>query len=137
MSESPASVKTYERKIRKKVYGGIPAALRGIIWQTLSNSNDPGLESTYKALLEKKSHYSNIIERDASRTFPEERRFAGLGKEGQQSLFNLVNAYSVYDPETGYCQGIAFLAGILLFNVRCPIPQWIPQCPFLLGFCKY
>lgn len=72
----------------------------------------------YKSLLLKKSRHSDIIERDTTRTFPEQKHFAGLEREGQQSLFNLINAYSVYDPEIGYCQGIAFLGGILLFNVR-------------------
>lgn len=69
-----------------------------------------------------KSNYSSIIERDTSRTFPDEERFTGRGHSGQQSLYNIVNAYSVYDPEIGYCQGIAFVAGALLLNVNLIFP---------------
>ncbi|CAB4401126.1 unnamed protein product [Rhizophagus irregularis] len=38
----------------------------------------------------------------------------GLGQEG---LFNVVKAYSLYDTEVGYCQGISFVVGPLLLNM--------------------
>ena len=40
------------------------------------------------------------------------RRFA-TGK-GVQSLMNILKAYAALDPEVGYCQGMNFLAGVLL-----------------------
>ncbi|EGG20954.1 ankyrin repeat-containing protein [Cavenderia fasciculata] len=33
---------------------------------------------------------------------------------GQQALFNVLKAYSIYDPEVGYCQGMSGIASILL-----------------------
>jgi TBC1 domain-containing protein 4 len=36
---------------------------------------------------------------------------------GQLSLFNLLKAYSVQDKEVGYCQGLSFVAGILLMHM--------------------
>lgn len=29
----------------------------------------------------------------------------------------MLQAYSVHDPEVGYCQGIGFIAGLLLMHV--------------------
>lgn len=45
-------------------------------------------------------------------TFNSRRRFA-TGK-GVQSLTNILKAYAAMDPEVGYCQGMNFLAGVLL-----------------------
>ncbi|KAJ3412074.1 hypothetical protein HDV05_001298 [Chytridiales sp. JEL 0842] len=36
--------------------------------------------------------------------------------EGQQSLYNLLKAYSVYDPACGYCQGLSFVVAPLLME---------------------
>lgn len=33
---------------------------------------------------------------------------------GQAALFRVLKAYSLHDLEVGYCQGMAFAAGILL-----------------------
>jgi len=35
----------------------------------------------------------------------------------QENLFNVLKAYSLYDPEVGYCQGLAFIVAILLLNM--------------------
>ncbi len=43
---------------------------------------------------------------------PRAPRFA-TGK-GVQSLMNILKAYAALDPEVGYCQGMNFLAGVLL-----------------------
>lgn len=36
---------------------------------------------------------------------------------GQLALYNLLKAYSLLDPEVGYCQGLCFVAGVLLLHV--------------------
>ncbi len=38
---------------------------------------------------------------------------------GKLSLLRVLRAYAVYDPEVGYCQGMNFLAGLLL--------TWMPN----------
>ena len=38
---------------------------------------------------------------------------------GKQSLLRVLRAYAVYDTEVGYCQGMNFLAGLLL--------TWMPN----------
>eukprot|EP00775_Hariotina_reticulata_P008509 gene8509-8691_t len=52
------------------------------------------------------------IEKDISRTFPNMKRFATA--EGQEALRRVLLAYAAYDPEVGYCQGLNFVAGLLL-----------------------
>jgi hypothetical protein len=51
----------------------------------------------------------------AARTFPTNEYFK-INGEGQAALFNLLKAYSNYDIELGYCQGMAFVAGMLLLQ---------------------
>ncbi|EFJ44659.1 hypothetical protein VOLCADRAFT_118674, partial [Volvox carteri f. nagariensis] len=55
------------------------------------------------------------ILRDIHRTFPEHPYF-GM-EAGQRSLFRVLKAYSLHDLEVAYCQGMAFMAGVLLMYV--------------------
>ncbi|PIK34391.1 hypothetical protein BSL78_28786 [Apostichopus japonicus] len=57
---------------------------------------------------------------DVDRTFPTHRLFMGRdtsAKEGQASLFRLLSAYSIYNSEVGYCQGMSYIAGMLLMQM--------------------
>lgn len=36
---------------------------------------------------------------------------------GQLALYNLLKAYSLLDSEVGYCQGLSFIAGVLLLHL--------------------
>lgn len=53
----------------------------------------------------------------AGRTFPTHTYFMSPLGPGQLALFNLLKAYSLLDPEVGYCQGLSFVAGVLLLHV--------------------
>ncbi|GFR47129.1 hypothetical protein Agub_g8816, partial [Astrephomene gubernaculifera] len=55
------------------------------------------------------------ILRDIHRTFPEHPYFGG--EAGQRALFRVLKAYSLHDLEVAYCQGMAFMAGVLLMYV--------------------
>ena len=50
------------------------------------------------------------------RTFPSHGYFSGALGPGQCGLFNLLKAYSILDPEVGYCQGLPFCVGLLLMH---------------------
>ncbi|KAG7673898.1 hypothetical protein KSW81_007078 [Nannochloris sp. 'desiccata'] len=79
---------------------------------------DPDPESRYSTLLQisiGQEEIDDVIARDIHRTFPEYPLF-GL-EQGQQALFRVLKAYSLHDLETGYCQGMAFVAGLVLFFV--------------------
>ncbi|CAF1398107.1 unnamed protein product [Adineta ricciae] len=58
-----------------------------------------------------------VIRRDISRTYPQYDFFKEKHGLGQESLFNVIKAYSLYDREVGYCQGIAFIVGLLLMHM--------------------
>uniref|UniRef100_A0A7S0RLM3 Rab-GAP TBC domain-containing protein n=1 Tax=Chlamydomonas leiostraca TaxID=1034604 RepID=A0A7S0RLM3_9CHLO len=68
----------------------------------------------------------DIITRDIHRTFPEHPLF-GM-EAGQRSLFRLLKAYSLHDLEVGYCQGMAFAAGVML--------MYLPEEPAFRLYCR-
>lgn len=53
----------------------------------------------------------------AGRTFPTHPYFSTQLGAGQLSLYNILKAYSLLDQEVGYCQGLSFVAGILLLHM--------------------
>ena len=61
--------------------------------------------------------HSLVIFWPPGRTFPGHPYFTTQLGPGQLSLFNLLKAYSLLDREVGYCQGLSFVAGILLMHV--------------------
>lgn len=54
------------------------------------------------------------------RTFPHHDFFTDGQGIGQENLFNVLKAYSLYDPQVGYCQGLPFVVAVLLLNVSSP-----------------
>ncbi|KAF9902876.1 hypothetical protein BX616_001784 [Lobosporangium transversale] len=100
-----------------RVRQGLPSKLRGLIWQSMSQASSTYLETMYTQLLKEHSPYERIIQRDLARTFPQVDMFKEEGGKGQESLRNVLKAYSLYDPHVGYCQGLGFLVGPLLMNM--------------------
>ncbi|KAF8313102.1 RabGAP/TBC [Clavulina sp. PMI_390] len=104
-------------RLAKAIEQGIPNALRGHIWQLMSVSKDADLEQVYSDLLKESSPHEKAIMRDLGRTFPQHAFFTENKGIGQENLFNVLKAYSLYDPEVGYCQGLAFIVAVLLLNM--------------------
>ncbi|KAG0342544.1 hypothetical protein BG004_005658 [Podila humilis] len=100
-----------------RVRQGLPSKLRGLIWQSMSQATSTYLETMYTQLVKEHSPYERIIQRDLARTFPQVDMFKEEGGQGQAMLFNILKAYSLYDPHVGYCQGLGFLVGPLLMNM--------------------
>ncbi|RIB10916.1 rab-GTPase-TBC domain-containing protein [Gigaspora rosea] len=101
-----------------KLQQGLPPKLRGILWQSMSQASSTYLETMYSQLLSESSPYDKIIQRDLARTFPSIEMFKEENGEGQTMLWNVLRAYSLYDPLVGYCQGLGFLVGPLLMNMN-------------------
>ena len=57
------------------------------------------------------------IAKDLGRTFPGNEEFKTNHELGENRLYNVLKAYSAYDPETGYCQGMNFITGMLLLMI--------------------
>ena len=104
-------------ELSKAIYSGIPSALRGMMWQLLSSSKDEDLEAQYAKYLSLPCPQERDIRRDLNRTFPTQDYFKDAKGVGQEQLYNVVKAYSLFDPECGYCQGMQFVVGPLLLNM--------------------
>ena len=107
-----------ERLLREKINQGVPVPVRGKLWQLFTHHKIPRRDYRYLEILRRTSPYEKLILRDIARTFPKHRFFADQNGPGQSALFHVLKAYSLIDPELGYCQGLSFVAGALLLNVR-------------------
>ena len=67
--------------------------------------------------MKSQSACEKVIRRDIARTYPEHDFFKKKDGIGQEALFNVMKAYSIHDREVGYCQGTAFIVGLLLMQV--------------------
>ena len=101
-------------EVKELVRRGIPHHVRGMAWQMLSGAHNCPEKEKYLEYLETESACEKMILRDIARTYPEHDMFKKKDGAGQESLFNVMKAYSVYDREVGYCQGTAFIVGLLL-----------------------
>ncbi|KAM0755646.1 RabGAP/TBC [Meredithblackwellia eburnea MCA 4105] len=117
MSNYELVASTQPRELSRAIQQGIPPALRGMTWQLMSASKDQDLETVYSSLLKETSPHEKSIGRDLSRTFPKHEYFQDSEGAGQENLFNVVKAYSLYDEEVGYTQGLQFIVGPLLLNM--------------------
>ncbi|XAR62513.1 hypothetical protein NMG60_11017294 [Bertholletia excelsa] len=114
--------------VKRRIRKGIPDCLRGLVWQLISGSRDlllmnPGV---YEQLVIYETSSSELdIIRDISRTFPSHVFFQQRHGPGQRSLYNVLKAYSVYDRDVGYVQGMGFVAGLLLLYMSEEDAFWL------------
>lgn len=75
----------------------------------------------YPALLNEGSKFNDLIERDIPRTFPNNEILHNPEGGKNRVMFDILKAYSVYDSEVGYCQGLSFCIGTLLMLKLQPV----------------
>ncbi|XP_066429293.1 TBC1 domain family member 1 isoform X2 [Eleutherodactylus coqui] len=119
-------IKADMEKIHAAVGQGVPRHHRGEIWKFLAEqyqlrhqmpSKSPIKDVPYKELLKQLTTQQHAILIDLGRTFPTHPYFSAQLGAGQLSLYNILKAYSLLDPEVGYCQGLSFVAGVLLLHM--------------------
>jgi len=108
-------------KLNKKVFQGVPNRLRATVWPQLAESQDlvSKNKGVYIELMQNKatSQYLDLIDSDVNRTFPDHPYFKESKKTGQRALSNILNCFTLLNVETGYCQGMNFIAGVLLIQM--------------------
>ncbi|GBG62301.1 hypothetical protein CBR_g29911 [Chara braunii] len=140
--EDAPVVCTWHDELRSLVRGGVPMAMRGELWQLFSGAKWRKIPGHYNALLvlladgggdgdgtgglntESRSaanyqktengileKWTSQIEKDLPRTFP---GHPALDQNGRNALRRLLTAYARHNPSVGYCQGMNFLAALLL-----------------------
>ncbi|XP_065092647.1 uncharacterized protein LOC135713461 isoform X2 [Ochlerotatus camptorhynchus] len=108
-------------KLHKRVYKGIPDSLRSQVWSKLLNlekvMKDANNRNKYQEMLTLARTWSTEarqIDSDVNRQFREHVFYRERYSLKQKSLFNVLVAYSMYNTEVGYCQGMSGLAAVLL-----------------------
>lgn len=105
---------------------GVPKSRRGEVWLLFSHQHrlrqrlpqrQQAPDIPYRDLLKQLTAQQHAILVDLGRTFPTHQYFSSQLGAGQLSLYNLLKAYSLLDTEVGYCQGISFVAGVLLLHM--------------------
>jgi len=103
------------------IHKGVPDFLRSAVWVGIAGAWDAALQVEFDSLIDRLQYEvpqnEVIINKDLSRCFPQHEMFKDAEGEGQKMLGMVLKAYSLYDTEIGYCQGMAFVAGVLLMNM--------------------
>uniref|UniRef100_A0A8C9TAR6 USP6 N-terminal-like protein n=1 Tax=Scleropages formosus TaxID=113540 RepID=A0A8C9TAR6_SCLFO len=110
-------------KLVRRIYKGIPLQLRGEVWGLLLD--------VPKMKEEKKDFYENLklrarglspdirqIDLDVNRTYRDHIMFMHRYDVKQQALFHVLTAYSMYNTEVGYCQGMSQITALLLIYMN-------------------
>ncbi|XP_011499626.1 PREDICTED: TBC1 domain family member 1 [Ceratosolen solmsi marchali] len=126
--ESKVSTKCDNQMLLQAIKQGVPRGKRGEVWQFLAEQfcmkqppldaqAFPNYNTPYDLLLKQLTSQQHAILIDLGRTFPNHPYFSSPLGPGQLALFNLLKAYSLLDHEVGYCQGLSFVAGVLLLHM--------------------
>ncbi|XP_062973147.1 USP6 N-terminal-like protein [Elgaria multicarinata webbii] len=110
-------------KMFRRVYKGIPLQVRGQVWSLLLDVEKIKMENEgkYEKMKEQAKGFSSEIKQidlDVNRTFRNHIMFRDRYGVKQQALFDVLSAYSVYNTEVSYCQGMSQIAAILLMYLN-------------------
>ncbi|KAK2563822.1 USP6 N-terminal-like protein [Acropora cervicornis] len=109
-------------KLRRRVYKGIPNAMRGEAWKKLLGIDKvPNGSTAYESmkwLARSQSPDIRQIDLDVNRTYRDHIMFRDRYGIKQQALFHVLAAYSMYNVEVGYCQGMSGIAALLLMYLN-------------------
>ncbi len=100
---------THPAEFSKKLTSGPPPALRWAAWKAALQTYRYFIAGKYDELRQQKMacKWLSTISHDVARTF------AGCIYD-KEALENILASYAMYNPAVGYCQGMNFLAGLIL-----------------------
>ncbi|CAB60374.4 Rab-GAP TBC domain-containing protein [Caenorhabditis elegans] len=107
------------KKMEDRIWKGIPEKLRIVIWPRLLGAERLKHErrDVYAELLLRARLVSKDIKQidlDINRTYRDHLAFRKRYDVKQKSLLNVLAAYSMFNTEVGYCQGMSQIAALFL-----------------------
>ncbi|XP_069485808.1 USP6 N-terminal-like protein isoform X2 [Ambystoma mexicanum] len=110
-------------KLHRRIYKGIPLQLRGEIWGLIlevpkMKEEKQDLYDLLKLRARALSPDIRQIDLDVNRTYRDHIMFRDRYGVKQQALFHVLAAYSLYDTEVGYCQGMSQITALLLMYLN-------------------
>ncbi|TNN12074.1 Growth hormone-regulated TBC protein [Schistosoma japonicum] len=105
---------------------GIPDHIRSTVWMHLSGAYErmKSNPDAYQLAVSKTppANIWNVILADVPRTFPENKHFQDTDGPNNKlvSLKRVLSAFAVHFPQIGYCQGMNYIAAVLLLVLDCP-----------------
>ncbi|KAI4875218.1 hypothetical protein NFI96_010684 [Prochilodus magdalenae] len=116
------------KKVKLRCQKGVPPSLRGRVWLYLCGGKVKKEQNKdrFKELDSQSGDpkWVDVIEKDLHRQFPFHEMFVARGGHGQQDLFRVLKAYTLYRPEEGYCQAQAPIAAVLLMHMPAEEAFW-------------
>ncbi|NXJ90221.1 US6NL protein, partial [Corythaixoides concolor] len=110
-------------KFHRRIYKGIPLQFRGQVWSLLLDV--PKMKEEMKDFYNKLKSQARgsspdirQIDLDVNRTYRDHIMFRDRYGVKQQSLFHVLAAYSIYNTEVGYCQGMSQITALLLMYMN-------------------
>ena len=102
--------------LKSRTRKGIPDCLRGYVWQLFANKDKYYVKGLYQQLEKEpvKEDLEIVIIKDLDRTFPLCQFFREKYGNGQRKLYKVLSAYSKYNKEVGYVQGMGFITAVFL-----------------------
>ena len=118
----PRGSKNHEKMV-ERVWKGVPERMRGSLWRILLDldqikAEQEGKYQEMKELARRHSPDIRQIDLDVNRTYRNHIMFRERYNTRQQDLFHVLGAYSIYNSEVGYCQGMSQIAALLLMYLN-------------------
>uniref|UniRef100_A0A8R1DVJ7 Rab-GAP TBC domain-containing protein n=1 Tax=Caenorhabditis japonica TaxID=281687 RepID=A0A8R1DVJ7_CAEJA len=111
--------KGLSKKMEDRIWKGIPEKMRMVIWPRLLGAEMLKVDKSnvYTDLLLRARLVSKDIKQidlDINRTYRDHLAFRKRYDVKQKSLLNVLAAYSMYNTEVGYCQGMSQIVALFL-----------------------
>lgn len=118
---------THPDKFQRRLNRGVPAEHRWQVWKNALYFEAKVHPGRYTELCGSTCKWAHLIDMDTPRTCFGTPKFDDTHRE---SLRRVLYAYSIYNPEVGYCQGMNFIVGILLLVSCCAEEEtfWMFAC---------
>lgn len=107
------------KKLKRRVYKGIPDRWRAAVWWALLRSrtqdgSSGNLEADFNYLQRQPSPHDVQIDLDVPRTISGHILFHTRYGQGQRALFHVLHSFSLLCDQCAYCQGMGPIAATLL-----------------------